>query len=209
MFSPTARGFASGQAIRAAHLQDAAYHLAILAMDRDTEFFALYGAELILDTAVFWGSRVESRNGRYEISQQIGPDEYHENIDNSVFVNRMVVWHLQTALETVEWLRQNAPTDADRLIHSLNLTPERLVKWQDIIEKMYIPFDSQRQIHIQFPSFFDPEYIRCRTCTAHDHVQAIPGHARTIQHRSSNNGCGDDDGAVARVLMLEWCRCDR
>ncbi|MEP6986966.1 MAG: hypothetical protein ABI970_15275, partial [Chloroflexota bacterium] len=55
----------------------------------DDNFLKQYGAEIVLDTAVFWGSRVESKNGRYELSQQIGPDEYHENIDNSVFTNRM------------------------------------------------------------------------------------------------------------------------
>lgn len=148
----------------------------------EDDFFTRYGAEMILDTAVFWGSRVEHRNGRYEITQQIGPDEYHENIDNSVFVNRMVVWHLQTAQRTLEWLKQHAPADAKRLTASLNLTPERLAKWQDIIDHMYIPFDAERQIHVQFPGFFDMEYIPVpkyepRTTS----VQAILGHARSIQ----------------------------
>ena len=39
----------------------------------DDDFIRQHGAEMVLDTAVFWGSRVEARNGRYEISQQIGP----------------------------------------------------------------------------------------------------------------------------------------
>jgi trehalose/maltose hydrolase-like predicted phosphorylase len=125
----------------------------------DTEFVTQYGAEIILDTAVFWGSRVEERNGRYELSNQIGPDEYHENISNSVFVNRMVVWHLTEALKLLDWLKSNAPQDAQRLVTSLNLTPDRLTKWQDIINRMYIPFDEQKQIHVQFDGFFDMEYI--------------------------------------------------
>jgi kojibiose phosphorylase len=176
------------------------------------------GAELILDTAVFWGSRVELCDGRYEISQQIGPDEYHENIDNSVFVNRMVVWHLETALETLAWLRQNAPNDADRLIHLLDLTPERLAKWQDIILKMFIPFDSERQIHVQFPGFFDMEYIPVpqyipRTTS----VQAILGHARTIRTQVIkqadvvmmmallDESVGAPSGAdVRQVMMNNW-----
>src|SRR5690606_20567396 len=82
----------------------------------DDEFLRRYGAEIILDTAVFWGSRVEKAGDRYEISQQIGPDEYHENVDNSVFVNRMVVWHLETALWLVDYLHQHAPDDARRLV---------------------------------------------------------------------------------------------
>jgi kojibiose phosphorylase len=148
----------------------------------DDEFMTRFGAEMILDTAVFWGSRVEHRNGRYEISQQIGPDEYHENIDNSVFVNRMVVWHLQTALQVLVWLRDQAPADAERLTAALGLTRERLDKWHDIIANMYIPFDEAKQIHVQFPGFFDMEYIPVPDYTPRvTSVQAILGHHRTIQ----------------------------
>jgi kojibiose phosphorylase len=181
----------------------------------ENDFFTQYGAELILDTAVFWGSRVEQREGRYEISQQIGPDEYHENIDNSVFVNRMVVWHLQTALQTLDWLRQNAPADAERLTQSLDLTPERLAKWRDIIEKMYIPFDGTQEIHVQFPGFFDMEFIPVpdyepRTTS----VQAILGHARSTQTQVIKQAdvvmmmallgetIGAPDGANVRQVML-------
>ncbi len=148
----------------------------------DNGFFTQHGAELILDTAVFWGSRVEDAGERYEISQQIGPDEYHENVDNSVFVNRMVVWHLRTALDTLAWLEQHAPADAERLINALNLTEERLAKWRDIIARMFIPFDAEKQIHVQFPGFFELEYIPVRHYRPRVvSVQAILGHARSIQ----------------------------
>lgn len=148
----------------------------------DNEFLLKYGAEIVLDTAVFWGSRVEAKNDRYEISQQIGPDEYHENIDNSVFTNRMVVWHLEQALDLLEWLNQNSLADAERLTEALKLTNDRLDHWRDVIQKMYIPFDTEKQIHIQFPGFFDMEFIPVphydpRTLS----VQAILGHHRTIQ----------------------------
>jgi trehalose/maltose hydrolase-like predicted phosphorylase len=148
----------------------------------DDEFLLKYGAEMVLDTAVFWGSRVEAKNGRYEISQQIGPDEYHENIDNSVFTNRMVVWHLEQALELLAWLQAHAPAEAARLTAALDLSETRLNHWRDIIQKMFIPFDTEKQIHIQFPGFFDMEYIPVpnyepRTLS----VQAILGHKRTIQ----------------------------
>jgi trehalose/maltose hydrolase-like predicted phosphorylase len=125
----------------------------------DDAFLTQFGAEIVLDTAVFWGSRVEALNGRFELHDQIGPDEYHENIDNSAFVNRMVVWHLQEAIELLSWLRDHAPADAERLTQQLKLDDQRLNHWQDIIERMYIPFDEKKQIHIQFDGFFDLEYI--------------------------------------------------
>ncbi|NWF69417.1 MAG: glycoside hydrolase family 65 protein [Chloroflexi bacterium] len=179
----------------------------------DDEFLRSYGAEIFLDTAVFWGSRVEAKNGRYEISQQIGPDEYHENIDNSVFTNRMVVWHLQRALEMVDWLKAHAPNDHQRLVTALKLTPERLNHWRDIIAKMYIPFDHEKQIHIQFPGFFDMEYIPVplyepRTAS----VQAILGHKRSIQTQVIKQAdvvmlmalLGDELGASREVILNNW-----
>ncbi|MCS6835576.1 MAG: beta-phosphoglucomutase [Anaerolineae bacterium] len=125
----------------------------------DDAFMTQYGAEIVLDTAVFWGSRAQFIDGRYELHDQIGPDEYHENVKNSVFVNRMVVWHLQQALQLLTWLEQHAPQDAARLVQNLDLNAERLARWRDIIANMIIPFDEARQIHVQFDGFFDFEYI--------------------------------------------------
>ncbi len=148
----------------------------------DDDFFYRYGAEMVLDTAVFWGSRVEARDGRYELSQQIGPDEYHENVDNSVFVNRMVVWHLETALRLLDQLRAEAPADAQRLIETLDLNEQRLAGWRDVVDKMLIPFDEERQIHVQFPGFFEMEYVPVPRYTPRTtSLYAILGHHRAIQ----------------------------
>lgn len=148
----------------------------------DDEFMRLYGAEIILDTANFWGSRVEEKNGRYELSNQIGPDEYHENINNSVFVNRMVVWHMQLALNTWEWLKTHYPEEAMMLGEQLLMNVEKLAHWQDIINRMYIPFDAEKQLHIQFDGFFDMEYIPVPDYEPRvGGVWPILGHHRALQ----------------------------
>ena len=69
----------------------------------DDDWMQRQGAEIILDTAVFWGSRVEWNAVRncYEISDVIGPDENHDHVDNNAFTNRMVQWHLETALSVL------------------------------------------------------------------------------------------------------------
>ena len=125
----------------------------------DDGFMRDKGAEIVLDTAVFWGERAERANGRYEITRQIGPDEYHENIDNSVFTNRLVQWHLSQALDLLLWLEAVFPADAKRLRDALDLSEPRLNHWRDIIDNMRIPFDDDKQIHVQFDGFFDLEYI--------------------------------------------------
>mgnify|MGYP005847468237 FL=1 len=127
----------------------------------DDAFMRDHGAEIVLDTARFWASRAEynAAADRYELHNQIGPDEYHENIANSIFVNRMVVWHLDEALRTRDWLRAHHPARAAELDARLELTPDELARWRDIIAKMHIPYDPERRIHVQFDGFFDLEYV--------------------------------------------------
>lgn len=124
----------------------------------EDDWMAAYGAEIVLDTAKFWGSRAEynAEHDRYELRVQIGPDEYHENIDNSVFTNRMVVWHLREALALLGWLRAQRPDDAARLTAALDLNPERLALWQTIADKMFIPMsDEGGGVFAQFEGFFE------------------------------------------------------
>jgi len=51
----------------------------------DDEWLRDYGAEIILETAIFWMSRLgwDNREERYEIRNVIGADEYHEYVSNS------------------------------------------------------------------------------------------------------------------------------
>ena len=107
----------------------------------DDAWFIERGAEIILDTARFWGSRAEwtPEAGRYEYTFVIGPDEYHDRVDNNFFTNRMAGWNLQTALETLAWLKDNAPQKASELVTRLDLSDQRLAHWQHVIEHIYLP----------------------------------------------------------------------
>lgn len=186
----------------------------------DNDFLIDYGAEIILDTAVFWGSRVEEMNDRYELHNQIGPDEYHENISNSIFVNFMVVWHLKEALKLLHWLKQEASEKAQALIKQLDLSSERLAKWQDIIERMYIPFDEKKQIHVQFDGFFDMEYIPVQKYEPRvGGIWGYLGHERALQSQVIKQAdvvmlmalLGEEVGSQ-EVMMNNWQtyypRCD-
>lgn len=122
----------------------------------DNEWFVKYGAELVLDTARFWGSRAEynAEANRYELRMQVGPDEYHENVDNSVFTNRLVVWHLEHALDVWDWLRQNHPNAAKQLETRLDITDDRLVHWRDVADRMWINVTPDGVLE-QFEGFFE------------------------------------------------------
>jgi len=148
----------------------------------DDEFMRRYGAEIILDTAVFWGSRVEynAERDRYEINDVIGPDEYHIHVNNNVYTNCMVQWHLEAALETLAWLRREHPDKAVELEKRLDLSQERLTHWADIIGCLHIPHDPETGLMEQFEGFFQLEDIDLQALEPRNQsIQALLGIERT------------------------------
>ena len=71
----------------------------------DDAFFLDAGAEILLETARFWASRaVPEPDGKRHIRHAIGPDEYHEDVDDNAFTNVMARWNIARGLETIEML---------------------------------------------------------------------------------------------------------
>ncbi len=102
---------------------------------KDDEFMERYGYEMLLETARFWASRAVERNGRYEILNVIGPDEYKEEVDNDVYTNYMAHFNMETALQCLERM---TPETRERLDALLDLgTLEKEVK--EVMEKLYLP----------------------------------------------------------------------
>ncbi len=127
----------------------------------DDEFMRDYGAEIILDTARFWASRAEwaPDQDRYELNDVIGPDEYHEHIDNNMFTIEMARWNLKIAFQVLDWLRQTAPDKARDLETSLDLKKSRLNHWKDVIAKLYNSFDTETRLYEQFEGYFQRKDI--------------------------------------------------
>lgn len=57
------------------------------------------GLALLLETARFWISRATEVNGRLEIHDVIGPDEYTEHVNNNAFTNSMAHYNVAQALD--------------------------------------------------------------------------------------------------------------
>lgn len=127
----------------------------------DDDWMHRYGAEILLETATFWSSRVEWNGDRhrYEIRDVIGPDEYHDHVNNNAFTNQMARWNLETALLVWQWLQEQHPDTADRLKQQLGLNSERLEKWAEIADRLWIPVDPQTGLIEQAEGFFSLEDI--------------------------------------------------
>ena len=120
----------------------------------DDAFMRDYGAPIILETALFWESRAETLDAGYAIRQVIGPDEYHDHVDNNAFTNGMVRWHLDKAMEVREWLQHKFPENAEALERQLELSDATVSIWKDIAEKLEFRHDSTTGLIEQFEGFF-------------------------------------------------------
>lgn len=125
----------------------------------DDDFLRDYGAEIILDGAVFWGSRAEydETDNRYHICDVIGPDEYHEHVDDNAYTNALARWHLERALDVLTWLHTNYPDKAQELVQRLNLNDTRLAHWRGVIERMTVLHDPATGLIEQCRGFFGLE----------------------------------------------------
>ncbi|HSN78029.1 MAG TPA: hypothetical protein VL334_23390, partial [Anaerolineae bacterium] len=76
----------------------------------DDAWMREHGAEIVLDGASFFASAAQlEADGKYHFRNVIGPDEYHDRIDDNTFTKVMAKWHLETALEVLAWLERKHP----------------------------------------------------------------------------------------------------
>src|SRR4029077_1715112 len=76
----------------------------------DDDFMRDAGAEILLETARFWASRAGlEADGKRHIRDVIGPDEYHEHIDDNAYTNVMARWNIRRGIEMAALLRARWP----------------------------------------------------------------------------------------------------
>jgi len=101
------------------------------------------GRALLLETARYWASRLEQdADGTAHLRGVIGPDEYHEDVDDNAYTNVMVRWHLTRAAELL------APDD------------DEAERWRDLASRLVDGYDPRRGCHEQFAGYFDLEPLQ-------------------------------------------------
>lgn len=122
----------------------------------DDDFMRRRGAEIVIDGARFWASRAEwnGKAARYEYTDVIGPDEYHEHVNNNAFTNYMAAWHLRTAAELCHWLAAADPSRATAVIGDDRLLEEATARFADVAGKIYLPHDPETGLIEQFDGYF-------------------------------------------------------
>jgi kojibiose phosphorylase len=121
----------------------------------DDAFMRERGAELIADTATYWADRAEwGADGWYHFRDTMGPDEFHEHVDDNLFTNQLAVWHLDTADRVLGWLEARYPADAAALAARLGIDQSTRELWRRVASRIAPPV-VRDGVSEQHAGFFD------------------------------------------------------
>ncbi len=126
----------------------------------DDEFTADYGAEILFETARFCASLLKKQDdGLYHINNIIGPDEYHECVDNNAYTNYMVKNNFDIAVKTYEWMKSKFPEKLAKLKEKINLEDNEAEDWREFKENIYSGYNPQTKLFEQFKGYYELENI--------------------------------------------------
>jgi trehalose/maltose hydrolase-like predicted phosphorylase len=126
----------------------------------DDEFLCKAGGEILMETARFWASRgLYGSDGLYHIHKVIGPDEYHEGVDDNAYTNWMAQWNLECATAAASILKQRWPAEWQRIAHDIQLADDEPERWQALSKIMYTGILAERELIEQFKGYLDLEEI--------------------------------------------------
>jgi 1,2-alpha-glucosylglycerol phosphorylase len=128
----------------------------------DEAFLADHGAEIVFEVARFLASFVYERpaDGAFHLIRLLGPDEYHENVDDNVFSLEQSRAALQGAVALWDRLAAHAPDALARLRDQLRLTDDERAIWADIATRLRVVApDPDTGLIEQFTGYFALEDI--------------------------------------------------
>ena len=126
----------------------------------DESFLRDAGAEILLEAGRFWSSRARlEADSLHHVRGVIGPDEYHEGIDDNAFTNVMARWTIRRALEVAALMRETWPDDWSHLSSRIKLDDVELKQWRMVAADMATGLDQRSGLFEQFEGYFGLENI--------------------------------------------------
>lgn len=129
---------------------------------QDWGFMMRCGAEVLFEVAQFLVSRVHFKKdkNRYEFIRLLGPDEYHENVDNNAYTNYLSKFSLEKASWIYGQLKLNEPETLSRLMEITGISPQAVEDWNEIAALLYLPQpDPKSYVIEQFDGYFKLEDV--------------------------------------------------
>lgn len=104
----------------------------------DDEFRRGPLVQLLVETARYWASRIDSdSDGSMHIRHVIGPDEYHDDVDDNAFTNVLARWNLRAAV-------RRAGSHCD---------DHEVQRWSRLADRLVDGYDPHSLVYEQFAGF--------------------------------------------------------
>jgi trehalose/maltose hydrolase-like predicted phosphorylase len=115
----------------------------------DEEFLAGAGLRLLIEAARYWASRIRvDPQGHAHLYGVIGPDEYHEPVDDNAFTNVLARWNLRRAADTCAWFGDES------------VSAEECARWIALADALLDGYQPDTGIYEEFAGFFKLEPVR-------------------------------------------------
>jgi kojibiose phosphorylase/nigerose phosphorylase len=112
------------------------------------------GIETVLECAKFYHSLLLKRVHKafYELRDVIGPDEYHERVNNNGYTNRMAKYTFEQAVRMCDLLKQ-LPKSTRMRIEALYYIEKLREQFEEAAGRIYIPEPDEEGIIEQFDGY--------------------------------------------------------
>jgi len=128
----------------------------------DKQYLADYGLEVLIAISRFWTQRVNwsKAKQKYVMLGVTGPNEYENNVNNNWYTSYIATWTLRYTLEAIDIAKKLDAEKYTELIDRIHFREEKEVATaQQIIDKIYLPFDEERGVFLQQEGFLDKELM--------------------------------------------------
>ena len=127
----------------------------------DKDYLAEYGLEVLIAIARFWKQRVNwsEQKNKYVMLGVTGPNEYENNVNNNWYTNYIATWCMEYALECIVYVSEQHANRYEDIVEKIKFLDEETKDWQDIIENIYFPEDTEKGIFLQQDNYLDKEQL--------------------------------------------------
>ncbi|MBU3887866.1 glycoside hydrolase family 65 protein [Methylosinus sp. KRF6] len=171
----------------------------------DDGFMIDAGGDILIETARFWASRARMEpDGRAHIRAVIGPDEYHETVDDNAYTNIMARWNLDRAADAATRLARKRPAEWRRQAARLALDDDEPMTWRRIAAALVTGFHPATGLFEQFEGYFaldDVDVVSRREGSTP--LDLYLGREKTRRSKAIKQA---DVVAICALLWDEWPR---
>jgi len=119
----------------------------------DEQFASDYLLPVLIETARYWCSRVDRRNGRCELLGVMGPDEYSPFTKNNYYTNYFAKFSLELTVDQLQKLKIDDRFAA--VLAKFDLSESEIADFALVATQLPLPYDDSRKLLLQSEDFED------------------------------------------------------